>query len=111
MIDIREYLGHDGRNFFGEWFDRLNSEAARRVITALYRLGLGNFSNVKGVGGGVFEVRIDFGPGYRIYFGKDGERIVILLCGGTKQRQREDIAQAVECWHEYKLQKRSEPWR
>ena len=111
MIDIREYLGRDGRNLFGEWFDRLNSEAARRVTTALYRLGLGNFSNVKSVGGGVFEYRIDFGPGYRIYFGKDGERIVILLCGGTKQRQQEDIALAVECWHEYKLQKRSEPWR
>jgi putative addiction module killer protein len=111
MIDIREYLGRDGRNLFGEWFDRLNSEAARRVTTALYWLGLGNFSNVKGVGGGVFEVCIDFGPGYRVYFGKDGERIVILLCGGTKQRQQEDIALAVEYWHEYKLQKRSEPWR
>jgi putative addiction module killer protein len=53
-------------------FDRLNSDAARRVTTALYRLGLGNFSNVTGVGGGVFECRIDFGPGYRVYFGKDG---------------------------------------
>jgi putative addiction module killer protein len=111
MIDIREYLGRDGRNLFGEWFDRLNSEAARRVATALYRLGLGNFSNVKGVGGGVFEYHIDFGPGYRIYFGKDGERIVILLCGGTKQRQQEEIALASKCWLEYKLQKRSELWR
>jgi putative addiction module killer protein len=111
MIDIREYLGRDGRNLFGEWFDRLNAEAARRVTTSLYRLALGNFSNVKGVGGGVFECRIDFGPGYRIYFGKDGERIVILLCGGTKRRQQDDIALAGECWQEYKLQKRSEPWR
>ena len=111
MIDIREYLGRDGRNLFGEWFDRLNSEAARRVTTALYRLGLGNFSNVKSVGGGVFQYRIDFGPGYRIYFGKDGERIVILLCGGTKQRQQEEIALASKCWQEYKLQKRSELWR
>jgi len=54
-------------------------------------LALGNSSNVKGVGGGVFECRIDFGPGYRVYFGKDGERIVILLCGGTKRRQQDDI--------------------
>ena len=84
MIDIREYLGRDGRNLFGDWFDRLNSEAARRVTTALYRLGLGNFSNVKSVVGGVFECRIDFGPGYRVYFGKDGDRIVILLCGGKR---------------------------
>ena len=111
MIGIREYLGSDGRNLFGEWFDRLNSEAARRVTTALYRLGLGNFSNVKGVGGGVFECRIDFGPGYRVYFGKDGEQIVILLCGGTKQRQQEDIELAGECWQDYKRRKRSEPWR
>jgi putative addiction module killer protein len=111
MIEIREYLGSEGRNLFGEWFGRLNSEAARRVTTALYRLGLGNFSNVKGVGSGVFECRFDFGPGYRVYFGKDGERIVILLCGGTKQRQQNDIALAVECWRDYKRQKRSESWR
>jgi putative addiction module killer protein len=111
MIEIREYLGRDGRNLFGDWFDRLNSEAARRVTTAIYRLGLGNFSNVKSVGSGVYEYRIDFGPGYRIYFGKVGERIVILLCGGTKQRQQGDIELAGEFWQEYKQQKRSEPWR
>jgi len=111
MIDIREYLDRNGRNLFGEWFSRLNSEAARKVTTALYRLGLGNFSNVKGVGSGVFEYRIDFGPGYRIYFGKDGEEIVILLRGGSKQRQDEDIARAKECWLDYKQRKRSEPWR
>jgi putative addiction module killer protein len=110
MVEIREYLGLDGRNLFGQWFDKLNSEAARRVTTALYRLGLGNFSNVKGVGGGVFECRIDFGPGYRVYFGKDGERIIILLLGGTKQRQQDDIVLAGECWLDYKRQKRSEPW-
>jgi len=111
MIDIREYLGRDGRNLFGVWFNRLNAEAARRVTTSLYRLGLGNYSNVKGVGGGVFECRIDFGPGYRIYFGKDGERIVILLCGGTKRRQQDDIALAGEYWQDYKQRRRSEPWR
>jgi putative addiction module killer protein len=111
MIEIREFLGLDGRNPFGDWFYRLNSEAARKVTVALYRLGLGNFSNVKGVGGGVFEYRIDFGPGYRVYFGKNGERIVILLCGGTKRRQQDDTALAGECWQEYKRLKRSEPWR
>jgi len=72
---------------------------------------LGNFSNVKGVGGGVFECRIDFGPGYRVYFGKDGDTIIILLCGGTKKRQQDDIVLATEGWREYKQQKRSEPWR
>lgn len=111
MIDIREYVALDGRNFFSQWFERLSSEAARRVTTAIYRLGLGNFSNVKGVGSGVFEFRIDFGAGYRIYFGKDGERIVILLCGGTKERQQRDIALAKEYWLDYKQQKRSKAWR
>jgi putative addiction module killer protein len=111
MVDVREYFGRDGRNLFGEWFDRLNAEAARRVAISIYRLGLGNFSNVKGVGGGIFECRIDFGPGYRIYFGKDGDRIVILLSGGTKRRQQNDIELAAECWRDYKLNKRSEPWR
>lgn len=111
MLDIREYVSLDGRSLFGAWFDRLNSEAVRRVTTALYRLGLGNFSNVKGVGSGIFDCRIDFGPGYRIYFGKDGERIIILLCGGTKKRQQEDIQLALDFWAAYKQAKRSKPWR
>lgn len=111
MVEIRDYRGQDGRSLFADWFDRLNSDAARRVTTALYRVGLGNFSTVKGVGRGVFECRIDFGPGYRVYFGKDGDRIVILLCGGTKKRQQDDIAWAGECWQDYKRRKRSEPWR
>ena len=72
------------------------------------RLELGNFSNVKGVGGSVFEYRIDFGPGYRVYFGKDGETLVILLGGGTKTRQDRDIATARERWSDYKKRKSQE---
>src|SRR5664279_4767108 len=79
MIEIREYQGRDDHSPFREWLDGLNAEAARKVTTALYRVGLGNFSNVKGVGSGVYECRIDFGLGYRIYFGKNGTHIVILL--------------------------------
>jgi len=66
------------------------------VATAVHRMQQGYFSNVKGVGAGVYEYRIDFGPGYRIYFGKDGDRLVILLAGGTKKRQDADIAAAKE---------------
>jgi putative addiction module killer protein len=69
-------------------------------------LGLGNFSNVKGVGTGVFECRSDFGPGYRVYFGKDGEQMVILLGGGTKKRQQADIRAAAEHWQEYRARKK-----
>lgn len=67
---------------------------------------MGNTSNVKGVGGGVFELKVDFGPGYRIYFGKDGSEIVILLGGGTKKRQDRDIEAAHVCWWNYKGRKK-----
>jgi putative addiction module killer protein len=92
MIEVHEYLDRQGRSPYQVWFDRLNPQAAAKVATALTRLSLGNMSNVKGVGSGVFELRIDFGPGYRIYFGKDGEHVVILVGGGTKQRQQRDIS-------------------
>ena len=69
---------------------------------ALYRLGEGNFSEVKGVGAGVFEKRIDFGPGYRIYFGKTGDTVVVLLGGSTKQRQQDAIESAKERWMDYR---------
>ena len=72
---------------------------------ALTRIELGNLSNVKGVGAGVQEYRIDFGPGYRIYFGRDGEHVVILLAGGTKSRQQNDIATAGKRWTDYKARK------
>jgi len=69
MIDVREYNDCEARSRYADWFNRLNAQAAAKVPTALPRLGQGNFSNVKGVGSGVFECRIDFGPGYRVYFG------------------------------------------
>ena len=99
------YLDPGGRAPFTRWFDGLNAEAAARVTTALYRLGQGNFSNVEGVGGGVFEYRIDFGPGYRIYFGKDGDALVVLLGGSTKKRQQQAIEVAHGLWKEYKHRK------
>src|SRR6266852_7639146 len=105
MTDIREYLDRKGRYPYKLWFDRLNSQAAAKVATALTRLALGNVSNVKGVGSGVFELRIDFGPGYRVYFGKDGERLVILLGGGTKKRQQHDIDAAIADCQDYKRRK------
>lgn len=69
---------------------------------------LGNFSNVKGVGAGVFEYKIDFGPGYRVYFGKDGDRLVILLGGGTKKTQDRDIVTVRARWQDYKKRKAEE---
>ena len=95
MVDVREYNDRNGRSRYAVWFNRLNAQAAAKVATALTRLAQGNISNVKGVGSGVFECKIDFGPGYRVYFGKDGDRLVILLGGGTKKRQQQDIETAL----------------
>ena len=75
------------------------------MATALERISDGNLSNVRSVGSGVHEYKIDFGPGYRIYFGRDGDRLVILLAGGTKKRQRDDIQQAQVNWADYRKRK------
>ena len=104
-IRVAEYLDPSGRSPFRRWFDELDVTAAAKVTTALYRLGQGNFSNVKGVGAGVFEYRIDFGPGYRIYFGKNGATCVILLGGSTKKRQSTAISAAADAWTDYKRRK------
>ena len=105
-MDLREFADAEGNSPFARWFDRLDAQAAAKVAVALTRLANGNISNVKGVGAGVHEYRIDFGPGYRVYFGKDGETLVILLAGGTTKRQQADIETARTRWADYKSRKR-----
>jgi putative addiction module killer protein len=107
-VEVLEYLDWRGHSPFAEWFESLPAPAAARVTVAVTRLRLGNFSNVKSVGSGVHEYRIDFGPGFRIHVGKDGERLVILLAGGTKKRQQKDIEDAIARWQDYKRRKRTE---
>lgn len=104
-IQVLEYLDTQGHSPYAKWFDGLNPPAAAKIATALYRLAEGNFSTVKGVGAGVFERKIDFGPGYRIYFGKDGDAVVILLGGSTKQRQQDAIDAAIKRWADYRRRK------
>jgi putative addiction module killer protein len=101
---VREFL-KDGLSPFGGWFNNLNAIAAGKITAALYRLEHGNFSNVEPVGEGVSEYKIDFGPGYRIYFGQDGKTLIILLFGGNKKTQKKDIDKAKELWREYKTRK------
>jgi len=103
---VLEYLDASGRSPFRRWFDRLDATAGAKVTIAVARLAVGNMSNAKGVGHGVFEYRIDFGPGYRVYFGRDGDVVVILLGGGTKARQGVDIADAYGRWVDYKRRKK-----
>lgn len=107
MLDIREYLEEDGTSPFAEWFAGLDATAAAKITVVLARIEQGNLSNVKGVGEGVLEYRLDFGPGYRVYFGRDGDVLVILLAGGTKKLQQRDIEAAQARWAAYKRRKRS----
>lgn len=107
MIRIVEYLDQRGVSPFERWFDKIDARAAAKVTIALTRMGQGNFSNVKTVGAGVLEYRIDYGPGYRIYVGRDGDELVILLIGGTKVRQQNDIEAAHRFWLDYKSRKAS----
>ncbi len=107
MLEIRYYLARDGRSLFEGWFAALDSTARAKVTVAIARLEQGNLSNVKGVGDGMLEYRINFGPGYRVYFGRDGGVVVVLLTGGTKRRQQRDIVAAVEMWAEYRSRKRA----
>jgi putative addiction module killer protein len=102
MLELRYHLASNGVSPFEQWFSGLNAAAAAKVAVALARLGQGNLSTVKAVGEGVLECRIDWGPGYRVYFGRDGEILLILLTGGTKQRQQRDIDAAKASWADYK---------
>jgi putative addiction module killer protein len=107
-IEVRIYVDALGRRPFAKWLDGLSGAAHAKVETAIARMETGNLSNVRPVGSGVAEYRIDFGPGYRIYFGRDGDALIIVLAGGTKQRQQRDIAAAKVLWQEYRQRKRRE---
>lgn len=106
MLEVRYFIAADGRSPFAAWFGGLDAIARAKVTTAIARLEQGNLSNVKPVGEGVLEYRIDFGPGYRVYFGRDGSALVILLTGGTKKRQQRDIEAAASMWRDFKASKR-----
>lgn len=98
MIELVVYTAPDGKQPFMKWLEGIDRQARRRVNIALARLEEGTTTSLKSVGGGVHEIRLTFGPAYRIYVGREGNRIVILLHGGTKQRQSDDIDRAKELW-------------
>ena len=105
-MEVREYLTAEGRSPFARWFNKLDARAAVKVTIALNRIEQGNLSNTKGLGG-IFEYKITFGPGYRIYFGREGDVLILLLGGGTKKTQSKDILLAKQCWADYKQRKLS----
>ena len=101
--ELREYLTATGQSPFADWLNRLRDRRARAQIRArLDRATLGHLGDCEPVGEGVYELRIFYGPGYRVYFGREGEAVLLLLCGGTKPSQRRDIARAHTYWRDYR---------
>jgi putative addiction module killer protein len=101
--ELHIYVMEDGRAPFSDWFASLHDLKARsKIRVRLDRVSLGNLGDCHGVGDGVQELRIDYGPGYRVYFGQVGSAIVLLLCGGDKSTQAKDIEQAKRYWSEYR---------
>ncbi len=101
QVEVKLYTLPKGRAPFEKWIKGLKDIRAR-VNVKIARLRLGNFGDAKSVGEGVFELRIDYGPGYRVYFGRIRQTVVLLLCGGDKDSQAEDIQTAKSYWREFK---------
>lgn len=99
---IREYVTSAGKNPFREWLNGLDRPVKARIQARILRLEWGNLGDHKAVGDGVYEIRLDFGPGYRIYFGFDGDDVIILLCGGSKGSQPRDIRRVRDYWLDYR---------
>jgi putative addiction module killer protein len=103
VVEIRTFETEDGRVPFDDWFMGIRDMQTRaRIETRIDRLALGNFGNCTSAREGVSELKIDFGPGYRVYFGRDGDTLVILLRGGKKDTQDADMKLARRYWQEYK---------
>ena len=101
--ELRVYITTEGREPFNEWLNSLRDQTARaKIRVRLDRVSLGNFGDCHTVGNGVHELRINYGPGYRVYFGQEGTTIVLLLCGGEKHTQSKDIEVAQRYWSEYR---------
>jgi putative addiction module killer protein len=102
--ELLEYI-ENNKSPFEKWFRKLDPVTAARIDKYLRRMEQGNMGDFKSLGGGVEELRIDYGPGYRVYYGRDGERLTILLGGGLKRSQSRDIVEAKRRWTNYKQQR------
>lgn len=108
--NVQEYLSKDGDSPYADWFMDLDSVAAAKISAVRAKLEQGKHSNVKWFRG-IGEYILDWGPGYRVYMGKDGDTLILLLCGGTKKRQSKDIEMAIGYWQDYKARKRQKKKR
>lgn len=110
MFDVELFETEDGNAPFEDWFEGLSGDVADRVRIALLRMERGNLGDHKRVGEGVSEHRLHFGAGYRLYFGRDGQKLIVLLAGGSKKTQSRDIKAAQRLWKRYKELKRRKTW-
>lgn len=101
-LTVREYIASQGANPFRDWLNSLDLGVKARIQARVLRFENGNLGDHKSVGGGVWEARLDFGPGYRLYFGKDGFSVILLLTGGDKGSQSRDIRAAQSYWANYR---------
>jgi len=102
-MELRRYLTASGRDVFGEWLSRLRDARTKaKIVARIDRISAGNFGDVKALRDGLFELRIDWGPGYRVYYALVGRSCVLLLCGGDKRKQASDIKRALEYLKDYK---------
>ncbi len=102
-MEIREYVTRDGKAVFIDWWEKLRDRRARKIILVqIDRLETGNTGNCMSLGDGLHELRIHYGPGYRVYFGNTGKHIILLLCGGNKVSQQRDIKRARQYWKDYR---------
>jgi putative addiction module killer protein len=107
LIEIRHYLNRVGKDVFEHWFSRLRDPRAQaKVAVRINRLAAGNFGDCKPLSQGVWELRIDWGPGYRIYYAMVGKLCVLLLCAGDKRTQSKDIERALEYLADYKEERK-----
>jgi putative addiction module killer protein len=105
-VELEEYVAPDGRRPFSEWLDALRDAQARvRIVRRLTRMRAGLFGDSKAVGGGVLELREDYGPGYRVYCARHGNALIVLLAGGSKRTQQQDIEHAQDYWQDWKRRK------
>ncbi|WP_074890037.1 type II toxin-antitoxin system RelE/ParE family toxin [Pseudomonas graminis] len=102
MNQVRHYLSANGDDLYQQWLDELKDRSAKaRITTRINRVAAGALGDCKPIGSGVWELRVDHGPGYRVYYAQAGKQLILLLLGGDKHHQRSDIVKAIDCWHDY----------
>ena len=108
MFEVQDYLSPEGSDPYAKWLAGLTDRQARaRVLVRVLRMGAGNFGNCKPLNDGVWELCIDYGPGYRVYYAQAGKRLILLLAGGDKRKQQADIETAIERWNDWQHRRKA----